>query len=59
MTLVAAKERLRHQRDLPQRTQTDNGSELISIVMDRWAYDHDVVMGYSRTGKPTDNPFIE
>ena len=57
--VVAAMERLRHQRDLPQRIQTDNGSEFISIVMDRWAYDHGVTMDYSRPGKPTDNPFIE
>jgi len=57
--VVAVMERLRHQRDLPQRIQTDNGSEFISIVMDRWAYDHGVTMDYSRPGKPTDNPFIE
>lgn len=35
--VVAVMERLRHQRDLPQRIQTDNGSEFISIVMVRWA----------------------
>ncbi len=52
-------ERLRHQRSLPQRIQTDNGSEFISMVMDRWAYDNGVAMDYSRPGKPTDNPFIE
>lgn len=27
--------------------------------MDRWAYENKVTMDYSRTGKPTDNPFIE
>lgn len=57
--VVAVMERLRHQRDLPKRIQNDNGSEFISIVMDRRAYDHGVVMDYSRPGKPTDNPFIE
>lgn len=57
--VVAVMGRLRHRRDLPQRIQTDNGSEFISMVMDRWAYDHGVVMDYSRPGKPTDNPFIE
>ena len=56
--LVAAMERLRHRRDLPQRIQTDNSSEFISIAMDRWAYDH-ITVDYSRPGKPTDNPFIE
>lgn len=50
---------LKHQRGLPQRIQTDNGSEFISIALDRWAYDHGVTMDYSRPGKPTDNPFIE
>ncbi|MDH4910066.1 IS3 family transposase [Xanthomonas euvesicatoria] len=57
--VVAVMERLRYQRDLPQRIQTDNGSEFISMVMDRWAYDNGVTMDYSRPGKPTDNPFIE
>src|SRR5690606_29884879 len=57
--VVPGMERLRYQRDRPQRIQTDNGSEFISIVMDRWAYDHGVVMDYSRPGKPTDTPFIE
>ncbi|MBB6065909.1 putative transposase [Pseudoxanthomonas broegbernensis] len=57
--VVAVMERLRHPRGVPQRIQTDNGSEFISIVVDRWAYDHGVTMDYSRPGKPTDNPFIE
>ena len=43
----------------PRRIQTDNGSEFISKEMDRWAYDHEVTMDYSRPGKPTDNPFVE
>ncbi|HHZ22839.1 TPA: transposase family protein [Xanthomonas vasicola pv. zeae] len=37
----------------------DNGSEFISMVMDRWAYDNGMTMDYSRPGNPTDNPFIE
>lgn len=39
--------------------QTDNGSEFISKALDRWAYEHQVTMGFSRPGRPTDNPFIE
>lgn len=35
--VVAVMESLRHQRYLPQRIQTDNGSEFISMAMDRWA----------------------
>lgn len=57
--VVTVMEQLRHQRGVPQRIQTDNGSEFVSIVMDRWVYDHGVTMDYSRPGKPTDNPFIE
>lgn len=44
---------------VPQRIQTDNGSEFISKSMDRWAYENGVVLDFSRPGKPTDNPFIE
>jgi len=52
-------EHLRRVRGTPARIQTDNGSEFASIPMDRWAYEHGVVMDFSRPGKPTDNPFIE
>lgn len=46
-------------RPLPARIQADNGPEFISISLDKWAYDHGVVLDFSRPGKPTDNPFIE
>jgi putative transposase len=58
--VVAVLEILRiNQGILPKRIQTDNGSEFISKDVDRWAYEHGVVMDYSRPGKPTDNPFID
>ena len=44
---------------IPKRIQADNGSEFIGKDVDRWAYEHGVIMDYSRPGKPTDNPFIE
>lgn len=47
------------QRGASARLQTDNGSEFASILLDRWAYGHGVVMDFSRPGKPTDNAFIE
>ena len=28
-------------------------------MLDKWAYDNDAELDYSRPGKPTDNPFIE
>lgn len=46
-------------RGVPRRIQTDNGSEFVSKTLDKWAYDHGVVMDFSRPGRPTDNPFIE
>ncbi len=44
---------------LPVRIQTDNGSEFISKSLDKWAYEHEVTMDFSRHEKPTENPFIE
>lgn len=43
----------------PDRIQVDNGSEFISKALDRWAYDNEVTLDFSRPGKPTDNPYIE
>ena len=43
----------------PKRIQVDNGSEFISKALDKWAYENNVVLDFSRPGKPTDNPFIE
>jgi len=46
-------------RITPEQIQVDNGSEFISKDFDRWAYENNVTLDYSRPGKPTDNPFIE
>ena len=35
------------------------GPEFISVALDKWAYDNNVVLDFSRPGKPTDNPFVE
>ncbi len=42
-----------------QRIQVDNGSEFISKTLDKWVYENNVTLDFSRPGKPTDNPFIE
>jgi putative transposase len=47
-----------HQRT-PERIQVDKGSEFISKVLDKWACENEVILDFSRPGKPTDNPFIE
>jgi putative transposase len=53
-------ERIREFRGVvPKRIQVDNGCEFISKTLDKWAYDNQVTLDFSRPGKPTDNPFIE
>ncbi len=47
------------EKGFPQRIKVDNGPEFISKEVDRWAYTNNVVLDYSRPGKPTDNAFIE
>ena len=46
-------------REAPQRIQVDHGPEFVSLALNKWAYDNDVVLDFSRPGKPTDNPYIE
>ena len=43
----------------PDRIKVDNGSEFISKALDKWAYENQVVLDFSRPGKPTDNAYIE
>lgn len=44
---------------VPRRIKVDNGSEFISKVLDKWAYENGVMLDFSRPGKPTDNAFIK
>ena len=57
--VVAVMDRLVQDRGVPDRIQCDNGSEFISKVLDKWAYEHGVTMDFSRPGKPMDNAIIE
>nr|WP_245417653.1 DDE-type integrase/transposase/recombinase [Aminobacter sp. AP02] len=41
----------------PKMIRVDNGSEFISRDLDLWAYQRDVVLDFSRPGKPTDNAY--
>lgn len=43
----------------PKSIRVDQGSEFISKNLDLWAYQNDVILDFSRPGKPTDNAFIE
>ena len=58
--VVGALEDIRHEEGIiPDRIQVDNGTEFTSKAFDLWAHENNVVIDYSRPGKPTDNPFIE
>ena len=43
----------------PERIRVDNGPEFVSKDLDLWAYTNNVVLDFSRPGKPPDNAFIE
>lgn len=51
--------RITAQRGLPATIKVDNGSEFISKVMDKWAYERGVELDFSRPGTPTDNAKVE
>ena len=51
--------RIATKRGLPSIIKVDNGSEFISKVMDKWAYERSIELDFSRPGKPTDNAKVE
>ncbi len=51
--------RIASYRGLPVTIKVDNGSEFISKVMDKWAYERSIELDFSRPGKPTDNAKVE
>jgi putative transposase len=57
--VVATLTRICADRGLPATIKTDNGSEFISMAMDKWAYERGVELDFSRPGKPTDNARAE
>ena len=57
--VVQTLEQVCRQVGYPRTIRVDQGSEFISRDLDLWAYVHDVVLDFSRPGKPTDNAFIE
>lgn len=57
--VVRTLDRVSQETGYPRAIQVDQGSEFISRDLDLWAYQKDVVLDFSRPGKPTDNAFIE
>jgi putative transposase len=57
--VVATLEQAAHELGYPKTIRLDNGPEFISKELDLWAFIHNVMLDFSRPGKPTDNAFIE
>lgn len=57
--VVEVLDRLKYSRGVPRSIRVDNGSEFISKAVDKWAYEHGVMLDFSRPGKPVDNAFVE
>jgi putative transposase len=43
----------------PQIICVDNGPEFICIALDKWTNEHNILLSFSRLGKPTNNAYIE
>lgn len=57
--VVRVLDRLGRERPLPELVVLDNGPELISRVLEAWAYAHAVTLHFIDPGKPTQNAFCE
>lgn len=49
--VVKVLNRIKHTRGIPRSIRVDIGSEFVSKAVDKWAYDHEVVLDFSRPGK--------
>ncbi|MEG3620375.1 IS3 family transposase [Magnetovibrio sp. PR-2] len=57
--VVRVLDRLADTRGLPNGIVVDNGPELISKVLDEWAYSNNVRLLFIEPGKPIQNAFVE
>ena len=57
--VVATLERVCREAGHPRVIRVDQSSEFVSRDLDLWAYQNNVVLDFSRPGKPTGNAFIE
>lgn len=57
--VVNVMRKITKERNKPEQLFLDNGSEFVSKALDKWAYENQVALAFSRPGKPTDNAFIE
>lgn len=57
--VVDTLERVCRKIGYPKTIRVDNGSEVISLDLDLWAYMNKFTRDFARPGKPMDNAFIE
>ena len=57
--VVGVLDLIAQRRPLPERVLCDNGPEFTSKELDKWAYENNVSLDFSRPGKPMDNVYIE
>jgi putative transposase len=57
--VVTALDRAVAEFGCPATIRLDNGSQFTAKELDLWAYANEVVLDFSRPGKPTDNAFSE
>lgn len=58
-TVVDILDSISYHRGRPERIRVDNGPEFISKALDKYSYENNIKLEFSRPGKPTDNAFIE
>ncbi|MBK0019645.1 IS3 family transposase, partial [Kosakonia sp. S42] len=56
--VVRVLDRIVANRGYPRKMRMDNGPELISLTLTQRAEEHDVMLGFIKPGKPTQNAFI-
>lgn len=57
--VVRVLDRIVANRGYPLEMRMDNSPELVSLTLAQWAEDHGVTLEFIKSGKPTQNVFIE
>lgn len=57
--VVRVLERVVAWRGYPNKLHTDNGPEFISVTLTSWTEEHGIALEFIKSGKPTQNSFLE
>jgi len=58
-SVVRVLDRIVANHGYPLKIRTDNGPELVSLILAQWAEEHGVMLEFIKPGKTTQNAFIE